>query len=101
MREPDPAPAAHHAAVALASRLGLSAGELTRGCARFHRLPFPDRDAFHRVVLEAASLDGTAQSLGTSASELARRARRGLCALLAGAPPGAPQRPEHEREDRR
>ena len=68
----------------IAERLGLVPEALARGRARFHALALEDRDAFHRLVLEAGSLDETARALGVGAPELARRARRGLLAFVAG-----------------
>ncbi|MEM7306725.1 MAG: hypothetical protein AAF682_08645 [Planctomycetota bacterium] len=77
-----PAAEAVRAAGGLAARFDLAPDALAAGCARFHRLSFADRDAFLRLVVEAAPLDATARALGTSATELARGARRALCALL-------------------
>jgi DNA-directed RNA polymerase specialized sigma24 family protein len=67
----------------MAAPLGLDPRTLARACARFHRLPFPDRRAFFDLVLHARSLDELARASGESATEIARRARRGLEALLA------------------
>ena len=67
----------------MAAPLGLDPRALSRACARFHRLPFPDRRAFFDLVLHARSLDELARANGESATEIARRARRGLEALLA------------------
>jgi hypothetical protein len=55
---------------------------MERACARFHRLPFPERRAFFDLVLHARPLDALAHASGESATEIARRARRGLEALL-------------------
>lgn len=71
----------------LAPPLGLDPCAMARACARFHRLPFPDRRAFFDLVLHARPLDPLALECGESASEVARRARRGLEALLAAEPP--------------
>jgi|RhiMethySRZTD1v2_1073278.scaffolds.fasta_scaffold467860_3 hypothetical protein len=78
----------------LATPLGLDPHAMSRACARFHRLPFAERRAFFDLVLHARSLDELARSSGESATEIARRARRGLEALLAieegqGHPSGA------------
>ncbi|MBK7643185.1 MAG: hypothetical protein IPJ19_09060 [Planctomycetes bacterium] len=67
----------------LAVPLGLEPAAMVRACARFHRLPFADRRAFFDLVLHAGSLDELARASGESATEIARRARRGLDALLA------------------
>ncbi len=56
---------------------------MSRACARFHRLAFPERRAFFDLVLHARSLDELARAGGESATEIARRARRGLDVLLA------------------
>ena len=66
----------------LARRLGLSPRRLAAGRARFHELGFDDRDAFLRLVIEVAPLDATANALGVTVTELARRARRALQAFL-------------------
>jgi hypothetical protein len=62
----------------LALRLGFDPSSVDRACERFDSLPEPERVAFFAVVLEARSLDETAHALGTSVSEVARRARRAL-----------------------
>ena len=67
----------------LATPLGLDPRSLGRACARFHRLPLADRRAFFDLVLHARSLDELARASAESATEIARRARRGLDALLA------------------
>jgi hypothetical protein len=67
----------------LATPLGLDPLALGRACARFHRLPLADRRAFFDLVLHARSLDELARANTESATEIARRARRGLDALLA------------------
>jgi hypothetical protein len=76
----------------LAAPLGLDPRAMSRACTRFHRLPFPDRRAFFDLVLHARSLDELARVSGENATEIARRARRGLETLLAaddgqGTPP--------------
>ncbi len=67
----------------LATPLGLDPGSVRRACATFDVLPFAERDAFFRLVLEAGDLDAAAREVGVSASEVARRARRALDAILA------------------
>jgi len=67
----------------LARPLGLDPRTLGRACARFQRLSFPERRAFFDLVLHARSLDELARASGESATEIARRARRGLEVLLA------------------
>jgi len=67
----------------LATPLGLDPRVLARACTRFHRLALADRRAFFDLVLHARSLDELARSNAEGATEIARRARRGLDALLA------------------
>ena len=69
----------------LASPLGLDPGAMRRACAAFDVLPFAERHAFFQLVLEAGDLDGAARDAGVNASEIARRARRALEAILATA----------------
>lgn len=90
----DPAGAFAHFAIPL----GLAPEEVRRGCARFNRLPQESRAAFFALVLERGSLDELARGGDAGATELARRARRALLALLgaqvgAGQPEGVP--PDH------
>jgi hypothetical protein len=59
-------------------------------CAAFDVLPFADRAAFFDLVLEARDLDGCARAAGVNASEIARRARRALAAILGPSPAGGP-----------
>jgi hypothetical protein len=66
----------------LARPLGLDAASLQRGAARFHGLLLEDRMAFVELVLEQRGLDELAHEGGVSASEIARRARRGLEAWI-------------------
>jgi DNA-directed RNA polymerase specialized sigma24 family protein len=54
-------------------------------CAAFNHLPFADRSAFTDLVLRGVSLDKVARSAGESATEVARRARRALDAILTSA----------------
>jgi hypothetical protein len=67
----------------LAVPLGLDPAAMKRACARFHKLPFVERRAFFDLVLYSRSLDELARASGESATEIARRARRGLEVLLA------------------
>lgn len=69
----------------LATPLGLDPGSVRRACATFDVLPFVERNAFFRLVLEAGDLDAAAREVGVSASEVGRRARRALDAILAAA----------------
>jgi hypothetical protein len=69
--------------VTLAGPLNLDARSMRSACAAFDVLPFADRSAFFDFVLEAGDLDALARDAGVSASEIARRARRALDAILA------------------
>jgi hypothetical protein len=69
----------------LAAPLGLDPRSMRDACAAFDVLPFADRNAFFDLVLEAGDLDVAARAAGVSASEIARRARRALDAILAAA----------------
>ena len=74
--------------VALARPLGLDPAAMRAACAHFNLLPLAERAAFRALVIEGRSLDELARSAGEaplSASEVARRARRGLEALLVAA----------------
>jgi DNA-directed RNA polymerase specialized sigma24 family protein len=81
----------------LARPLGLDPRALGRACAAFNRLPAPERGAFFALVIEGRELDELASGAGASATELARRARRALDAVLACCPTPAPPAPEAER----
>ncbi len=83
LEEGDDAARAPGAFESLAKPLGLDPRAMLRACARFHRLPLADRRSFFELVLHARSLDELARASGESATEIARRARRGLDALLA------------------
>ena len=83
LEEGDESARAPGAFESLAPPLGLDPRALGRACARFHRLPHADRRAFFDLVLHAGSLDELARANAESATELARRARRGLDVLLA------------------
>jgi hypothetical protein len=67
---------------ALAGPLGLEPSSMRVACSAFNVLPFADRSAFFDLVLEARDLDGCARAAGVSASEIARRGRRALDAIL-------------------
>jgi DNA-directed RNA polymerase specialized sigma24 family protein len=77
---------------ALGPPLGLDPMAMRAACAAFNQLPFADRSAFADLVLRGNSLDKAARSAGESATEVARRARRALDAIL------APALQEHEKE---
>jgi DNA-directed RNA polymerase specialized sigma24 family protein len=70
---------------ALALPLGLDPMAMRVACAAFNHLPCADRSAFTELVLRGSSLDTVARSAGESATEVARRARRALDAILAAA----------------
>lgn len=71
-----------------AEHLGLDVEAAQRGRRAFHRLPLEDRAAFFALVIEGLPLERvvatTAERVGrpASATEVARRARRGLLAWL-------------------
>ncbi len=80
----------------LARPLGLDPAAMRRACLVFNRLPEPERAAFQALVVEGRGLDELARTAGQSATELARRARRALDALLQAAqlePSGVPRGP--------
>ena len=81
-RVPVPEAPGADAYASLAGPLGLDPKAMRAACAAFDALPFTDRSAFFELVLEARELDGAAHAAGVSASEIARRARRGLDAVL-------------------
>jgi hypothetical protein len=66
----------------LGKPLGLAPEEVRRACARFNLLPLESREAFFDLVLERGDLDDLARRAALGATELARRARRALQALL-------------------
>ena len=74
----------------LAGPLGLDPGSMRTACAAFDVLPFADRAAFFDLVLESKDLDACARAAGVNASEIARRARRALDAILGSAPGSGP-----------
>jgi len=65
---------------------GAAPGEspLAAAAARFNACPRRDREALWRLAFAGATLDELARDARTSLSEVARRARRALDALLAG-----------------
>lgn len=72
----------------LARPLGLPPRAMRSACARFNALPSEEREAFVQLVLERRSPDELARASGRTLTELARRARRGVEAVLAsGAEP--------------
>jgi hypothetical protein len=66
----------------LAKPLGLEPVAMYRACLAFNRRELSERQAFFALVIEQRSLDDIAHAAGVSAGEAARRARRGLDALL-------------------
>ncbi len=66
----------------LARPLGLDPDALRRGCAAFNRLPAADRAAFFALAIWNRRLDDLVRETGESATEIARRARRGLDAVM-------------------
>lgn len=74
----------------LAEPLGLDPPGMRQACARFNRLDEPVRRAFFALVLEGRDLDALARAAGVSATEVARRARRGLDVFLANSPDPPP-----------
>lgn len=71
----------------LAPPLGLDPRAMRAACAAFNLLTFDERSAFADLVLRGRSLDEVARAVGESATEVARRARRALDAILACALP--------------
>jgi DNA-directed RNA polymerase specialized sigma24 family protein len=67
----------------LAPPLGLDPKAMRAACAAFNLLTFVERSAFADLVLRGRSLDEVARAAGESATEVARRARRALDAILA------------------
>jgi DNA-directed RNA polymerase specialized sigma24 family protein len=67
----------------LAPPLGLDPRAMRAACAAFNVLTFAERRAFADLVLRGRSLDEVARAAGESATEVARRARRALDAVLA------------------
>lgn len=77
-RPPDPGTAFTQ----FARPLGLDPEAIRRGCIAFNRLPHSDRFAFCALVVRNVGLDALARETGIPPSELGRRARRGLDAVL-------------------
>lgn len=73
----------------LAPPLGLDPKAMRAACAAFNLLTFAERSAFADLVLRGRSLDEVARAAGESATEVARRARRALDAILACALPAS------------
>lgn len=69
---------------ALARPLGLDPRAMRSACVVFNRMSAPERRAFFDLVIRGRSLDELARESGESATEIARRARRALDALLSG-----------------
>jgi DNA-directed RNA polymerase specialized sigma24 family protein len=74
---------------ALARPLGLEPESMGRACLAFNRLPASERKAFFALVIAGRTLDELARESGETATDIARRARRALEAILAGAQPPA------------
>jgi DNA-directed RNA polymerase specialized sigma24 family protein len=85
---------------ALARPLGLEPEAMGRACFAFNRLPPGERRAFFALVIAGRTLDDLARESGESATDVARRARRALDAILVGAQPAAPVRPAPPTESR-
>lgn len=71
--------------VDLARPLGLEPAVMRRVCLAHNLLREADRQAFHGLVIAAHSLEDVARAMGISGLEVARRARRGLEAVLVAA----------------
>jgi DNA-directed RNA polymerase specialized sigma24 family protein len=95
----DPGREHRTAFAALARPLGLEPRAMGRACLAFNRLPLPERRAFHALVIAGRTLDEIARESGESATDIARRARRALDAILVGASAGtlAPTTSDHAR----
>jgi DNA-directed RNA polymerase specialized sigma24 family protein len=65
--------------------LGVDGDALRRACDAFNRRPAPEREAYFALVVDRVGLDEAAQRSGVSATEVARRARRALEAILEAA----------------
>lgn len=75
----------HAAFVDLARPLGLEPQAMRRACLAHNLLREPERQAFHALVVCGRGLDDVAREQNQSAVEVARRARRGLEAVLIAA----------------
>jgi DNA-directed RNA polymerase specialized sigma24 family protein len=80
---------------ALARPLGLEPDAMGRACLSFNRLPQADRAAFVALVIAGRPLEELVRAHGESATDIARRARRGLDTILAAAAAPAPDAPAH------
>jgi len=78
-------PQEHAALVELARPLGLEPQAMRRVCLAHNLLREPERQAFHALVICGRGLDEVAREQSLSAVEVARRARRGLEAVLIAA----------------
>jgi len=87
--QPEPGREQGGAFAALARPLGLEPRAMGRACLAFNRLPLPERRAFHALVIAGRTLDEIASESGESATDIARRARRALDAVLTGASVGS------------
>lgn len=74
----------------LARPLGLDPAAMRRACLAHNLLREPDRRAFHELLIAGRGLDELARETGVHAGEIAKRARRGLEAILIAAQ-AAPQ----------
>lgn len=85
-RRAEPAdPQEHAALIHLALPLGLEPKAMRRVCLAHNLLREPERRAFHALVIRGRSLEQVARECDASAVEVARRARRGLEAILLAA----------------
>lgn len=69
----------------LARPLGLDPAAMRRACLAHNLLREADRRAFHGLVIAGRGLDELAREAGVHAGEIAKRARRGLEAVLIAA----------------
>jgi DNA-directed RNA polymerase specialized sigma24 family protein len=81
----------------LARPLGLDPATMRRVCLTHNLLPDAERQAFHALVIAGKSLEQVALEQGASGVEIARRARRGLEAVLIAAGAHGRTRPEEGR----
>ncbi|TDJ72928.1 MAG: hypothetical protein E2O39_05890 [Planctomycetota bacterium] len=79
----------------LARPLGLEPNAMRAACRAFHARPDLERQAFFSLVIEVSDLDDVARAEGVSASEVARRARRALDAILLSQHPHAEESGPH------
>ncbi|MFT5286514.1 MAG: hypothetical protein ACI8TQ_002683 [Planctomycetota bacterium] len=66
----------------LARPLGFKPIQVRAACAQFNESDSADRRACFKLLVDGADLDGVARAEGTTATEIARRARRALEAAL-------------------